>query len=49
MAFVKLGKTITALLGAFAMFSAQGVSAADNHYSIVDSHLRKNDGHEISS
>jgi hypothetical protein len=29
------------------MFSAQEVSAADNHYSIVDSHLHKNDGYEI--
>ncbi len=46
MAFLKLCKTITAL-SALAMFSAQEVSAADNHYSIVDSHLRKNEGQEI--
>ena len=46
MAFLKLCKTITAL-SALAMFSAQEVSAADNHYSIVDSHLRKSEGQDI--
>ena len=50
MTFLKLSKTITALsaASALALLSAQEVSAADNHhYSIVDSHLRKNGEHGI--